>query len=206
MVRAAPPAVDRARNGDGPASSSAAPTASSATRGDPATYRKPGELEQLAAARPAQARTRRAGREAGVPASVLEEADGTAREEVTRAFEAALAADPAPRCGRCATATRTQPLNFRDAIRQALIEELERDPRVLLFGEDVARAGGVFKVTRACRARRAPSGCSTRRSPSSPSPAPASGRPSSGSGPVIEIMFGDFMALAMDSLINQSAK
>ena len=46
-----------------------------------------------------------------------------------------------------ATATRTQTLNFRDAIKQALIEELERDPRVLLFGEDVARAGGVFKVT-----------------------------------------------------------
>ena len=38
-------------------------------------------------------------------------------------------------------------LEFRDAIRDALAEELERDPSVVFFGEDVAAAGGVFKVT-----------------------------------------------------------
>ena len=38
-------------------------------------------------------------------------------------------------------------IEFRDAIRDALAEELERDPAVVFFGEDVAAAGGVFKVT-----------------------------------------------------------
>jgi pyruvate/2-oxoglutarate/acetoin dehydrogenase E1 component len=38
-------------------------------------------------------------------------------------------------------------LEFREAIRRALEEELERDERVVFFGEDVAIAGGVFKAT-----------------------------------------------------------
>ena len=38
-------------------------------------------------------------------------------------------------------------VEFRDAVRQALDEELERDERVIFFGEDVAIAGGVFAVT-----------------------------------------------------------
>ena len=38
-------------------------------------------------------------------------------------------------------------IEFRDAIRDALAEEIERDPAVVFFGEDVAAAGGVFKVT-----------------------------------------------------------
>src|SRR5205814_385781 len=38
-------------------------------------------------------------------------------------------------------------LEFRDAIRDALAEELERDPSVVFFGEDIAAPGGVFKVT-----------------------------------------------------------
>jgi pyruvate/2-oxoglutarate/acetoin dehydrogenase E1 component len=38
-------------------------------------------------------------------------------------------------------------IEFRDAIRDALVEEIERDPAVVFFGEDVAAAGGVFNVT-----------------------------------------------------------
>ena len=41
----------------------------------------------------------------------------------------------------------TVELEFREAVRQALDEELARDERVFLFGEDVAVAGGVFAVT-----------------------------------------------------------
>ena len=110
-----------------------------------------------------------------------------------------------------ATATRTQTLNFRDAIRQALIEELERDPRVLLFGEDVARAGGVFKVTEGIADRVGTDRVGADRVLDTPISELAIagagfGAAVTGSRPVIEIMFGDFMALAMDSLINQSAK
>jgi pyruvate/2-oxoglutarate/acetoin dehydrogenase E1 component len=38
-------------------------------------------------------------------------------------------------------------LEFRDAVRDALAEEIERDPSVIFFGEDIAAAGGVFAVT-----------------------------------------------------------
>ena len=59
-------------------------------------------------------------------------------------------------------------IEFRDALRAALDEELERDERVILFGEDVAIAGGVFAVdARASTRSTARRGCSTRRSPSS---------------------------------------
>jgi acetoin:2,6-dichlorophenolindophenol oxidoreductase subunit beta len=105
-----------------------------------------------------------------------------------------------------ATATRIETLNFRDAIKRALIEELERDPRVLLFGEDVARAGGVFKVTEGI-AERVGSDRVLDTPISELAIAGAGfGAAVTGSRPVIEIMFGDFMALAMDSLINQAAK
>jgi pyruvate/2-oxoglutarate/acetoin dehydrogenase E1 component len=95
---------------------------------------------------------------------------------------------------------------FRDAIKQALIEEMERDERVILFGEDVAKAGGVFKVTEGIVDR-----IGTHRVLDTPISelaisGAAFGAAVSGSRPVIEIMFGDFMALAMDSLINQAAK
>jgi acetoin:2,6-dichlorophenolindophenol oxidoreductase subunit beta len=97
-------------------------------------------------------------------------------------------------------------LEFRDAIRDALAEELERDERVLFFGEDVAAAGGVFAVT---------GGLSERFGPSRVFDTPISelalagaafGSAITGLRPVIEIMFGDFMTLAMDSLVNQASK
>jgi pyruvate/2-oxoglutarate/acetoin dehydrogenase E1 component len=98
------------------------------------------------------------------------------------------------------------PMTFRDAVRRALAEELERDPRVLLLGEDVAVAGGVFKVTEGLvdqfGAERV---LDTPISELALSGA-AFGAAITGSRPVVEIMFGDFMALAMDSLINQAAK
>ncbi|MGH3280428.1 MAG: alpha-ketoacid dehydrogenase subunit beta, partial [Trebonia sp.] len=43
--------------------------------------------------------------------------------------------------------TAQRSLTYRDAIRSALADELRADPAVLLLGEDVAAAGGVFKVT-----------------------------------------------------------
>ena len=85
--------LDRARNGDGPGFVECRTYRFVGhSRSDPATYRKPGELEQWQQRDPLKL-AREALAEAGVPASVLEEADGTARGEVTRAFETALAAD-----------------------------------------------------------------------------------------------------------------
>jgi acetoin:2,6-dichlorophenolindophenol oxidoreductase subunit beta len=97
-------------------------------------------------------------------------------------------------------------LEFRNAIRDALDEELARDESVVFFGEDVAAAGGVFNVT---------AGLSDTHGQQRVFDTPISelalagaafGAAITGLRPVIEIMFGDFLFLAMDSLANQAAK
>ncbi len=97
-------------------------------------------------------------------------------------------------------------IDFRTAVRDAIVEEMTRDETVLFFGEDVAAPGGVFKVTPGIAElfdeRRV---FDTPISELALSGA-AFGSAVAGLRPVVEIMFGDFMALAMDSLINQSAK
>jgi len=95
---------------------------------------------------------------------------------------------------------------FRSAIRDALDEALADDERVILFGEDVAVAGGVFATT---------TGLYDKYGPERVFDTPISELALAGAGfgsavtglrPVIEIMFGDFLTLAMDSLVNQSTK
>jgi pyruvate/2-oxoglutarate/acetoin dehydrogenase E1 component len=97
-------------------------------------------------------------------------------------------------------------LEFRDAIRDALAEELERDPSVIFFGEDVAAAGGVFKVTTELYERFGPERVFDTPISELALAGAAYGAAVTGLRPVIEIMFGDFMGLATDSLVNQSAK
>jgi pyruvate/2-oxoglutarate/acetoin dehydrogenase E1 component len=97
-------------------------------------------------------------------------------------------------------------LEFRDAIRDALAEELERDPAVVFFGEDVAVAGGVFKVTPDLFERFGPERVFDTPISELALTGAAFGAAVTGLRPVIEIMFGDFMGLAMDSLVNQAAK
>jgi pyruvate/2-oxoglutarate/acetoin dehydrogenase E1 component len=97
-------------------------------------------------------------------------------------------------------------LEFRDAIRDALAEELERDPAVIFFGEDVAAGGGVFKVTTELFDRFGPERVFDTPISELALTGAAYGAAVTGLRPVIEIMFGDFMGLAMDSLVNQAAK
>jgi len=97
-------------------------------------------------------------------------------------------------------------LEFRDAIRDALAEELDRDPAVVFFGEDVAVAGGVFKVTTELFERFGPERVFDTPISELALAGAAYGAAVTGLRPVIEIMFGDFMGLAMDSLVNQAAK
>lgn len=97
-------------------------------------------------------------------------------------------------------------LEFRDAIRDALAEELERDPSVVFFGEDVAVAGGVFKVTPELFERFGPERVFDTPISELALIGAAYGAAVTGLRPVIEIMFGDFMGLTMDSLVNQAAK
>jgi pyruvate/2-oxoglutarate/acetoin dehydrogenase E1 component len=97
-------------------------------------------------------------------------------------------------------------LEFRRAICEALDEELERDPSVIFFGEDVAAAGGVFAVTGGLQERHGAERVFDTPISELALAGAAFGAAVGGMRPVIEIMFGDFLFLAMDSLVNQSAK
>jgi acetoin:2,6-dichlorophenolindophenol oxidoreductase subunit beta len=95
---------------------------------------------------------------------------------------------------------------FKRGIWEALDEELARDPEVIFFGEDIARAGGVFQTTPGLQDRHGAERVFDTPISELALSSAAFGSAATGLRPVIEIMFADFMALAMDSLVNQSAK
>jgi pyruvate/2-oxoglutarate/acetoin dehydrogenase E1 component len=97
-------------------------------------------------------------------------------------------------------------VEFRVALREALDEELAADASVILFGEDVAAAGGVFAVTTGLFEKYGPARVFDTPISELALSGAAFGAAISGLRPVLEIMFGDFLALAMDSLINQASK
>jgi pyruvate/2-oxoglutarate/acetoin dehydrogenase E1 component len=97
-------------------------------------------------------------------------------------------------------------LEFRRAIIDALAEELQRDEQVFLLGEDIGAAGGVFKTTEGLLDRFGPERVMDTPISELALTGAAFGSAIMGRRPVLEIMFGDFMALAMDSLVNQAAK
>jgi pyruvate/2-oxoglutarate/acetoin dehydrogenase E1 component len=97
-------------------------------------------------------------------------------------------------------------MTFSEAIRLALVEEMRRDASVFLIGEDIGRSGGVFKVT----ADLIDEFGSGRVIDSPISEAAITGigvgAAITGMRPVVEIMFGDFITLALDQIVNQAAK
>ena len=97
-------------------------------------------------------------------------------------------------------------MTYAQAIKEALCEEMRRDASVFMLGEDIGAYGGAFGVTRGMleefgeeRVRDTPiseaaiTGC-------------AVGAAMRGLRPVVEIMFSDFITIAMDQLVNQAAK
>jgi pyruvate/2-oxoglutarate/acetoin dehydrogenase E1 component len=97
-------------------------------------------------------------------------------------------------------------IDFRTAICQALDEELARDDSVVFFGEDVAAAGGVFATTGGLAEKHGPARVFDTPISELAIAGTAFGSAVGGLRPVIEIMFGDFLPLTMDSLVNQAAK
>ncbi|MGQ9515972.1 MAG: alpha-ketoacid dehydrogenase subunit beta [Anaerolineae bacterium] len=97
-------------------------------------------------------------------------------------------------------------ISYRDAINEALREEMERDPSVCIFGEDVGRYGGPFQVTKGLFDRFGE--WRVRDTPISEEgfTGMAVGAALTGLRPVVEIMYNDFITLAMDQVINQAAK
>jgi pyruvate/2-oxoglutarate/acetoin dehydrogenase E1 component len=97
-------------------------------------------------------------------------------------------------------------VEFRDAVRLAIDRELERDEAVIFFGEDVGAPGGVFAVTGGLQEKYGPERVFDTPISELAITGAAFGAAVTGLRPVIEIMFGDFLTLAMDSLVNQAAK
>jgi pyruvate/2-oxoglutarate/acetoin dehydrogenase E1 component len=97
-------------------------------------------------------------------------------------------------------------LSMQEAIREALREEMLRDERVFLMGEDIAKHGGAFGVTRTLFDEFGPE--RVRNTPISENTivGAATGAALVGMRPVAEIMFVDFSGLAMDQVANQAAK
>jgi pyruvate dehydrogenase E1 component beta subunit len=97
-------------------------------------------------------------------------------------------------------------LTYRDALRQALIEEMDRDENVFLMGEDIGRYQGTFRVTANLYERYGP-----RRVVDTPISEPgivgiALGAAVRGLRPVVEMMTMSFSILAMDQIVNHVAK
>jgi len=102
--------------------------------------------------------------------------------------------------------TNGRELTFGDAIREALAEELRRDPTVFMLGEDIAEAGTTFKVLNGLVEE-----FGKERILDTPISEPgftglAVGAAMTGMRPVVDIMFGDFSGLIMDQVANQAAK
>ena len=97
-------------------------------------------------------------------------------------------------------------ITYAEAVREALCEEMRADPRVFLMGEDVGIYGGAFGVTRGMveefgeeRVRDTPLS-------EHAITGAAAGAAMTGMRPVVEIMFSDFLTIALEQLANQAAK
>lgn len=102
--------------------------------------------------------------------------------------------------------TKTREITFAEAVREALAEEMRRDSRVFILGEDVAEAGTPFKVLSGLVEE-----FGTKRVVDTPISEAgftglAVGAAMTGLRPVVDIMFGDFITLTMDQMANQAAK
>ena len=102
--------------------------------------------------------------------------------------------------------TPERELTFAEAVREALAEEMRRDPNVFVMGEDVAEAGTPFKVLSGLVEE-----FGKERVIDTPISEPGFtgmgvGAAITGMRPVIDIMFGDFLTLTMDQIVNQAAK
>ncbi len=126
----------------------------------------------------------------------------TAADEVPAAARAGVTIAPPPVAKREADGG----ISYKDALREAMVEEMARDSRVIFYGEDVADYGGAFKLTKGLmetfgrdRVFNTPISeaciCGT-----------AVGAAIVGLRPIVELMYMDFALMSSDQIANQAAK
>jgi pyruvate dehydrogenase E1 component beta subunit len=97
-------------------------------------------------------------------------------------------------------------LTYRQAVAAGIAQEMSRDPMVVLIGEDVGAAGGVFKLTEGLFDRFGPERVKDTPISEQAIVGAAMGAAMTGLRPVAELMFSDFFAVTWDMVINQIAK
>ena len=102
--------------------------------------------------------------------------------------------------------TNGREITFAQAVNEAIREEMARDDSVILFGEDVAVAGGVWKVTEGLLDQFGPDRILDTPISEAGIAGLGVGAAMTGLRPIVEIMFGDFLPLASDQIVNQAAK
>ena len=213
-------AAARARAGQGPTLLECVTyRARGHSTGDPARYRDPAEVEAWLAKDPIARLERRIVEAGAASAEDLAAEKAAIEREADLALEAALVSPPpgpetltediyAPSVVVRPSVSSGPPTerSYRDAITDAMREELARDPRVVVFGEDVGRAGGSFKVTVGLQAEFGESRIRDTPIAENTLVGMALGAALTGLRPVCEIMFVDLMALTMDQVVNFGAK
>src|SRR6202453_231508 len=118
---------------------------------------------------------------------------------------AAVARYPHHRCLR-RWRLRMAELTYRDAVIRGIAQEMSRDPDVVFLGEDIAKAGGVFKATVGLYEQFGP--LRVRDTPISEQAilGAAMGAAMTGLKPIAEIMFSDFFAVCFDYIANEMSK
>src|ERR1700761_4631557 len=104
------------------------------------------------------------------------------------------------------TLTATREITLGEAVREALAEEMRRDSRVFILGEDVAEAGTAFKGVNGLVDEFGSERVVDTPLSEAGFTGIAVGAAMTGMRPVVDIMFGDFIGLTMDQMVNQAAK
>ncbi|MHC4108302.1 MAG: alpha-ketoacid dehydrogenase subunit beta, partial [Planctomycetota bacterium] len=105
-----------------------------------------------------------------------------------------------------ARTTGTRTIRYRDALREALLEEMRRDERVFVMGEGIGLRGGSYKVTVGLLDEFGPKRIVDTPLAEASFIGAGVGAAITGMRPVVEILFVDFAMLGMDQLVNQAAK
>jgi len=152
------------------------------------------------------------GREIDAVTAIVQAMDEPAAETAV----AHVVADPAPAAAPDGAAAEADgaaangdsagaELTYQRAINRALRDELESRPEVVVYGEDVGAAGGIFGVSRGLQRDFGPGRVFDAPISESAILGSAVGAAMEGMRPVVEIMWGDFLLVALDQLINQAA-
>ena len=220
-------AVERARKGEGPTLIEALlGRMRGHSEGDDSLKVVPeDELEVYTAQDPVPVYSRRLEAEGVLDAEIRERLEGRISELIEEAVERALAspqpavetgrrpalapvrspAVPAPEAGEAGIASAKATETYVEGVRQALLEEMERDPRVVLMGQDIARFEGAFRATRGLW-QRWPARVRDTPLAESGTLGIAAGAALLGWRPVVEMQFADFITCGFNQVVNVIAK